>query len=328
MIRTAMLSRWHVHANDYARQAQENQDISITAVWDEQPTRGQAWAEELKVPFYESLDALLSSDAIDAVIVDTPSNMHLDVITKAAQHGKHIYTEKVMGFTVKECEEMFSAIDRAGVQFMISLPRLTDPVYVYAQQALHDGLLGELQSIRCRLVHGGALPYEGHPHGWLPEHFFDPVACGGGALIDLGAHPIYLTNRLAGPAKALSAHFSYNLGHEVEDHAVVVVDYASGAVGILEAGFNAPASPFLVELHGTKGSLLIEDNALKIKSVDMGNEWVHPQLPAPLARPMEQWANAIVNGTAPTITRDDAIALTRINEAAKVAHQEGRRITL
>lgn len=328
MIRTALLSRWHVHANDYARQAKENEHLAITAVWDEQPARGQTWANELNVPFHASLDDLLASSEIDAVIVDTPTNMHKEVITKAAQHGKHIFTEKVMGLTVQECEAMYSAIDQAGVHFMISLPRLTDPVYLYAQQALDDGLLGELQYIRCRLAHGGALPYEGHPHGWLPAHFFDPVACGGGALIDLGAHPIYLTNRLAGPASALSARFSYQLGHEVEDHAVVMVEYASGAIGVLEAGFNAAASPFLVELHGTKGSVMIEDETLKIKSTLTGNQWSTPELPQPIARPLRQWASAIASGVTPTITRADAIELTKINQAAKTSHEEGRRVVL
>lgn len=328
MIRCALLSRWHVHANDYARQAKQLDGITLTAVWDEQPDRGAEWAKELNIPFYADLEELLSSPDIDAVIVASPTNQHTEIITRCAEKGKHIFTEKILAFSVRECEAIYAAIEQAGVHFMISLPRLTDPVYLYAQAAMDRGELGTLQYIRCRLAHSGGLPYEGHPNGWLPAHFFSAEQCGGGALIDLGAHPIYLTNRLAGPAAGVSARFTYGLGHAVEDQAVVTVDYASGAIGVLEAGFSSAASPFLLELHGTTGSIMIEDGDLRIKSAATEQKWLQPELPQPIARPMEQWVKAIESGATPTITRMDTMRLTQINEAAALSHKEGRRIQL
>src|SRR5882762_9207348 len=50
MIRVAMLSFWHVHARDYARQATEHPGVAIVAAWDEDPGRGRAQAAELDVP--------------------------------------------------------------------------------------------------------------------------------------------------------------------------------------------------------------------------------------------------------------------------------------
>lgn len=94
MIRVAMVSFWHVHANDYASQAEEHPDTEIVAVWDEIPERGRKEAEARGIPFYESLDELLKQDGIDAVIVDTPTNLHRDVMVKAAAAGKHIFTER------------------------------------------------------------------------------------------------------------------------------------------------------------------------------------------------------------------------------------------
>jgi predicted dehydrogenase len=82
MIRVAMLSYWHVHAWDYTRQAQSHPDVTIGAVWDELPERGRAAAEQLGVPFYESLDDLLALPEIDAVIVDAPTSMHRDVMVR------------------------------------------------------------------------------------------------------------------------------------------------------------------------------------------------------------------------------------------------------
>ncbi|WP_235427324.1 Gfo/Idh/MocA family protein [Cohnella kolymensis] len=115
---------------------------------------------------------------------------------------------------------------------MISLPRLVEPYYLYAQAAIDQGMLGRLNTVRCRVAHNGSVSTNKDPRGWLPEHFYDPVTCGGGAFIDLGAHPIYLSNRLGGKAKSVSAHFVIPEGYNVDVHALAVVEYESGALGI------------------------------------------------------------------------------------------------
>jgi scyllo-inositol 2-dehydrogenase (NAD+) len=327
MINVAMLSKWHVHAEDYASQANENANLSIKVVWDERKDRGEKWAEKLGVPFEKDLEKVFTNPDIDAVIVDTPTHLHKEIIMLAAKHKKHIFTEKVLAFTIEDCEEILSVVKENDVKLMVSLPRLTENYYLYAQEILDKGLLGKLTSIRCRLSHDGAIPFEGHPLGWLPEHFFNREECGGGALIDLGAHPIYLTNRLAGPAKAVTARLQQTLGYEVDDNAVVLVEYESGALGTIETGFLSTGSPFQLELYGTEGSLLIEDQTIRLKSKQLGREWITPeQLPEALPIAMEQWVNSIIGEKEVTITEEDIIGLTLINQAAGLSHEQGRRV--
>ena len=90
MLRVAMISKWHVHAAEYAGRLSKMEDVQITCVWDEEPARGRAWAEELGADFEENLDALLARPDVDAVCIDTPTNMHKEVMIKAAKAGKHI----------------------------------------------------------------------------------------------------------------------------------------------------------------------------------------------------------------------------------------------
>ncbi|MDN4522874.1 Gfo/Idh/MocA family protein [Fictibacillus fluitans] len=328
MIQAAMLSRWHVHADDYAREAKNNPYLSIRMVWDEEEERGEKWAQELGVAFEKDLEAILKNPEIDAVIVNTPTNRHREVILAAIAHKKHVFTEKVLALTTAECEEIYDAAENAGIKLMVSLPRLTSDYYLYAQHALDQGMLGELTSVRCRLAHNGAVPADGSKHGWLPEHFFDKKACGGGALIDLGAHPIYLTNRLAGSAKSVTSIFQQSSGREVEENATVLIQYESGALGTIETGFLSECSPFQLELYGTKGALLIEENQVRMNSRSSGKDgWVIPdELPEALPMPLEQWAASIVKDEKPTITRKDVCELTLINEAAEKSNREGRRI--
>ncbi|CAG9610392.1 Gfo/Idh/MocA family protein [Pseudoneobacillus rhizosphaerae] len=327
MIKVAMLSKWHVHAEDYAREATENVNLSIKMVWDERKDRGEKWAEQLGVPFEQDLEKVLTNPDIDAVVVDTPTNLHKEVIMLAARHKKHIFTEKVLAFTIQDCEEILSAIKENDVKLMVSLPRLTTNYYLYAQEILDKGFIGRLTSIRCRLSHDGAVASDSLPNGWLPEHFFNKEECGGGALIDLGAHPIYLTNRLAGPTKAVTARLQQTLGYEVDDNAVALIEYESGALGTIESGFLSTGSPFQLELYGTEGSLLIEDNTIRLKSRQLGREWITPeQLPEALPSAMDQWVQNILAEKEPTITIEDVVGLTLINQAANLSHRQGRRV--
>lgn len=330
MINVALLSRWHVHADDYARQARENEHLSIQLVWDEDAKRGEEWAKELGVPFEKDLQSVLALPSIDAVIVCTPTNLHKEVILSAVKNNKHVFTEKVLAFSVKDCEEIYKAVQDHDVELMVSLPRLTEPAYLYAEKVVTEGWLGQLTTIRCRLAHNGAVPVDGQTQGWLPARFFDKEQCGGGALIDLGAHPIYLTNRLAGPVHALQARLQQMNELGVDDNAVVIVEYTSGALGVIETSFLSNGAPFQLELYGTQGTLLIEENQIRLKSNLRGNgEWVQlEEMLASLPMPMDQWISAIQTGTTPTITKEDVINLTSVNEVAALSHKEKRRIEL
>lgn len=329
MLSVAMLSKWHVHAKDYAQEASEHPHIRIALVWDEDQERGVQWANELGVPFEADLNKVLTNETIDAVIVNAPTNQHKDIIMQAARHGKHIFSEKILAFTTEECDEIFAVIDEHEVHLMLGLKRLAEPYFLYAQQVLDEGLLGKLNIVRCRLAHNGGLPRDGNPFGALPSYFYDPEQTGGGAMIDLGAHPIYIVNRLAGPGQGLYARLSQSVRNDVDDNSVIMIDYDSGALGIIEAGFVSNGS-FQLELHGTEGILMMEKGSIRFKSIHInGNEWTTPQqLPASLPTPLSQWVEQIRSGVTPAITRDDIWRLTQINEAALLSHREQRRVKL
>src|SRR6266851_2440543 len=186
MIRLALLSFWHVHARDYVQQARANPATTITAVWDETPERGRSQAQALGVPFYENLPELLAQAEVDGVIVTTPTTMHREVIIAAAQAGKHIFTEKVLAPTLRECTEIAAAVEQAGVVLVVSLPRLSSGSTLAIKHILDRKLLGELTEVRTRLTHDGALKTRQHPQGWLPPSFFDLQQSAGGAMIHVG----------------------------------------------------------------------------------------------------------------------------------------------
>lgn len=337
MISVALLSKWHVHATDYAREAMEHSNIVIKKVWDEIPERGKLWAEELGVEYENDLLMIMTDPSIDAVIVTSPTTMHKEIILEAAKHKKHIFSEKVLAFTLEECEEIYQIVEANQLSLMVNLHRLSDSYFLFAKDVVEKELVGKISLVRCRYAHGGAIPTEENPTGWLPNSFLDASQSGGGALIDLGAHPIYLTNRLAGPVKTVTATLSSLFGYPVDDHAVVTVEYNNGAIGIIETSFVSGESLFFFEIHGTEGVVLIEiyrhiDNHVNIKmrSDRFGKgEWIKPDLlPSSLPSPMEQWIQSIIEGNTPDITKEDIIRLTQINELALLSHNTGKRVPL
>ena len=184
MLRIAMLSKWHVHAVNYAQFIQDQPDAQIACLWDEDPVRGQRWGEEMNVPFLPDLDALLSRPDVDAVIIDAPTSMHRDLMVRAARAGKHIFTEKCMCLTTKDCDEVIRAVEDAGVIFTISFPQRVRGRSLLVKKYVEEGILGDVTLLRTRTSHNGATA------GWLPDYWFDPETTGGGAMMDLGAHPM------------------------------------------------------------------------------------------------------------------------------------------
>ena len=326
MIRLAVLSFWHVHADDYAREAQQHPRTEIVATWDEDPERGKAKAKALGATFHADLAELLKSPDIDGVIVTTPTKAHREVIVAAAQAGKHIFTEKVLALTPAECRDILAAVDRSGVKLSVSLPRLADGYTQATQKVLAEGRLGDVTLARVRLSHDGAVGRR-----WLPEQFFDPEEAGGGALIDLGCHPMYLTRLfLGGMPDRLTASYGHVTGKPVDDNAVALLHYPSGAIGVVEAGFVNPHSPFTIEVHGTEGSLLYGTPAPKllVKSNPQGrgDKWTELPLPERAPGPFDQWVRHIEQGTVATDNIALAVDLTTLMDAANRSVRTGRTV--
>ncbi|MDE0421292.1 MAG: Gfo/Idh/MocA family oxidoreductase [Gammaproteobacteria bacterium] len=325
MLRVAMLSRWHVHANQYAGETRANPDADVVAVWDENSDRGAAWAGELAVPFEADLDVLLASDDIDAVCVVTPTNLHRDVMVRAANAGKHIFTEKVLATTVADCEAIADAVRANGVKFCISFPRRTIPQTLYARQAIDEGLFGQVTALRVRIAHDGAV------RDWLPAHFYDAKACGGGAMMDLGAHGMYLSRWLLGPPKRIVSVFNTVTGRAVDDNTVSVIEFENGAIAVNETSFTGFGGSYSLEIDGTEGAyrMLSPAEGVEVRSRHLdGNGWQRPeQLPRALAKPIDQWVAGCVHGTPIEFGLADAIQLTELMEAAYVADGEARSVS-
>ena len=324
MLKVAMLSRWHVHADGYAQEFQSRDDVKLTVVWDEEPDKGREFAKKFGADFEPDLDKLLQRDDVDAVCVDAPTNMHLEVLIKSAKAGKHIFTEKVLALTNTEAAEIRKAIEESGVKFCISFPHRTFPHNLFAKKVMDEKILGDVNYMRVRNAHNGASA------GWLPAHFYDEEQCGGGAMIDLGAHPMYLIPWIMGKPAEVASAFTYVTDHAVEDNAVTIMKYENGSIAVSETGFVTGFNPFILELHGTEGSLMITDTKVKINAAKLNEKntgyggWLKPgHLPEALPSAITQFVEGVLYGKEIIFGMDEAVELTEMMDAAYRAHKQG-----
>jgi len=324
MLKVAMISKWHVHAAGYAREINSSGDACVSCVWDEIPERGEAWAKELNVPFEKDYDALLKRDDVDAVLFCTPTNMHKELMIKAANAKKHIFTEKVMCLTVADCDEVIKAVEDNGIIFTISFPHRCSSENIFIKNVIESGILGKITLFRVRNCHNGALA------NWLPDYWYDPETTGGGAMMDLGAHPMYLSRWFMGKPASVQSTFSFHTDRPVDDDAISVIRFENGAVAVSETSLVSPMVPKIMEVYGTKGLILCQGNELKMKLAGVENSdndgWIIPKLPAPERAPIRQWLDSVLYGKPVNFGLEDARGLTELMEKAYAAHEEKKEI--
>ena len=322
MANVAMLGKWHVHAPGYAREAMKF-GASLKAVWDPDYEVAKAWAAELGCEAIECLACLLAREDIDSVIIGNPTSQHHEVIMKAAKAKKNIFTEKTLAPTVAECEEIKAAIEEAGVLFEISYPHRTWPAVLYAKQVLESGVLGEVSIGRFRNAHGGAC------YNWLPEYWYEKKDACGGAMMDLGCHPMYISAYLFGKPVRISSMYNSLTGRPVDDNAVNTIEFENKAIAIVETSFVTPFSPWAFELHGTEGYLQCTDHKVLIttpetrKYTDELVEVPENKLPKRRDNQLKNFIDAVDGKAEIYFGIDDAIDLARLLENAYISDEKG-----
>lgn len=321
-LRIAVLSRWHVHADEYAKAVNDHPEARVTAVWDEVPERGRAWAAELGVEFIGDYQTLLTRDDIDAVVVTSPTDRHKELIVGAALANKHVFTEKVLATRLADASAIAGTVRSSRIRFTISFPRRTIAPLILAKSMVDSGVLGAITLLRIRIAHDGAL------RNWLPAHFYDADACGGGAMIDLGAHGMYLARWLLGKPRRCTSTFNSFTGRAVEDNAVSVIEFENNAVAINETSFVSWGGAYSVEIDGTQGGFQMSSpRNVRVRS-GSDKAWRPVELAADEALPIPRWI-ASIRGTGPAhfgMGINEAFELSQMMHAAYRSHREGRAI--
>jgi len=196
-----------------------------------------------------SWEALLERDDVDVVTIAVPNDLHMPICVAAAGRGKHVIVEKPLCRTLDEADAMIAACRAAGVKLMYAETLVFTPKYERARQLAEEGALGDVYLIKQLEKHSG-------PHAaW----FWDVRRSGGGVLMDMGCHGLeWFRHVLGKPAvktvQATLNTFVHGARTAAEDHAIVVVTFANGVVGLNETSWvQAGGMQDHAEIYGTRG---------------------------------------------------------------------------
>src|SRR5437764_11238279 len=234
-------------------------DAVLAAAADLVPERVQKLTEQYGGTPYTDLARMLKHERLDVVIVCTPSGLHGAHACQIMRSGRHVIVEKPMEITREAMDEMLRVQQETGVKLAVISQHRFDAASQQVRQLAGEQAFG-------RLVLGNALvPW------WRSQAYYDSGAWrgtwemdGGGVLMNQSIHSIDLLQWLMGPVKSIFA-YTDTLVHrmETEDVAVAVLRFANGALGTIAATTGAyPGMGTRIELHGDKGSAVIEDDRL------------------------------------------------------------------
>jgi UDP-N-acetyl-2-amino-2-deoxyglucuronate dehydrogenase len=217
---------------------------------------------------HADLAALVVDPQIDIVCLCTPSGMHADHAVMALENGKHVVVEKPMDISLAACDRMIAAQKASGKLLTVISQHRFDEATQTAKQLIDSGRLGRL------------LLATADVKWWRTQDYYDSgdwrgtwALDGGGALMNQGVHTVDVLQWLAGGVKHVRA-LTRTAGHErieVEDVAALLLEFHNGAVGTLTATTAAyDGFPVRIELFGTRGSVLIEGDAVRRIVLDDG----------------------------------------------------------
>ncbi len=306
-MKLGIISKWHVHAEEYAKCFSEMPHVTIKSVWHEEAAEGKAWAKQLNAAFVESWEDIINDSEIDGVMITSATTLHEKYMIAAAKAGKAIFTEKVLAADNASAERIAAAVKEAKVPFCIALRRRTEGRVRYAKQLMDEGIIGKLTHMRVRDAHNGATA------GWLPDTFYDDSQTGGGAMMDLGAHPMYLVNYFMPNAVSVVSMYTEYTGHGTDDNCVSLIKGSNGEIAVAETGFVSANSPYSVELNGEKGCIRFSglDEGMYVNGKYISKK----EIPEGVKLPVYLFADAVEHGKELEFDIDSAVALTRLMDA-------------
>jgi UDP-N-acetyl-2-amino-2-deoxyglucuronate dehydrogenase len=228
---------------------------ALAAVCDVDAKRAKAIADPLGIPYFTDLAEMLKSvPAIDVVNVLTPTGFHAQHAIQCAAAGKHVVVEKPMALRLEDADDMILACDRAGVRlFVVKQNRYNLPVQ-RLRRVLESGRFGKLVMGTVRVRWCRRQEYYDQDE-WRGTWELD-----GGVLANQASHHVDLLMWMLGDVESVYAKTATRLVDvETEDTAAVVLQFTSGALGIIEA--TTATRPVDLEgslsLLGERGTVVI-----------------------------------------------------------------------
>ena len=240
----------------------------LAVVEPDQSRREEACAE-VGAKGFAALEAGLDWQP-DAVVVASPSNLHVEHALAAAERGCGLFIEKPLSHTREGLSELAEAVERKGVVSIIGCNMRFHPGPAKVKELIDAGSIGRV--LFQQVFTGSYLP------GWRPwqdytKSYSANASMGGGVILDC-IHEIDLTRWYAGPVSevfALTGHIS-SLRIDTEDYAALTCRHANGVVSEVHLDYVQRSYERGCRIVGEEGSIFWDFRKKEVQFYDAGEE--------------------------------------------------------
>lgn len=184
----------------------------IVAAFDADGARAETLVQSHGGSAAHSLEDLLNSKEVEAVVVATPNDTHGEVALRVLKAGKDLLLEKPMALNVAQCREIVDVAQHHKRIVQMSFVCRTSPTALIAKQYIDAGRLGTIYHARANLFRRRGIPGLGH---W----FTTKSRSGGGVLIDIGVHLIDILLHMTGATpRRVSGQVDSKFGRPIDKY--------------------------------------------------------------------------------------------------------------
>lgn len=279
---------------------------------------------------YTDYKDLVKDKDINAVVISTPNVWHAKQTIDCLKAGKHVLVEKPMAANAKECAVMMTAAKKVKRLLMAAHCWRFHKEVQFIKEKVKDGILGKIIKTK-----GYGIHVNWGPSGW----FTQKKLAIGGALIDMGIHAIDTVRFLLGEPKVKSVYAKVGTcfgKYNVDDMAVLMVEFSNGTVSLIESGWHNPhsdGSEASTQLFGTNGYARVFPTEVRYKK---NGDWISESPPAAQGDEVlkmyqaqaDHFVDCALNNKKPVASAAAGMTACQIVDAAYASSRTGKVVKL
>ena len=326
VIGTGRIGRLHI-----GHLAQDIPEADLVALCSLDRSSMESLAEQFNVPqTIDDYTELLADPQIDAVLITSATNTHVEISQAAAKAGKHIFCEKPIALDLEEIDETLAIVEKAGVKFQVGFQRRFDASFMRVREAVASGKIGDPHIMRITSRDPGPPPIE-------------YIEVSGGIFLDMTIHDFDMARYLiADEVVEIYATGGVRVDSQIGeagdiDTAVITLQFKNGVIATIDNSREAVYGyDQRVEVFGSKG-MVTAANPLTDTVAFSGSESTHTALPpyffverykAAYLSELQAFFKCIQADTLPPVTGKDGRVPVVMGLAALKSLRENRPVLL
>ena len=225
-LRVGLVGCGRISKNHFGSILKYPEELELTAVCDIDCEALKQAKAEYNIQGYTELKDMLISEALDLVVLCTPSGLHPAQAVLAAAHGVHVVSEKPMATSYEDGLKMVQSCDKAGVRLFVVKQNRRNATLQLLKRAIDEKRFGAIKMVHLNVFWTRPQEYYDHGQGWRGTWEFD-----GGAFMNQASHYVDLVEWLIGPVARVQAMMSTTRDIEAEDTGVINIKWRNGALG-------------------------------------------------------------------------------------------------